>query len=180
MLRDVVLPVCDVGVLWPNSWMDQDATWYEGRPRLRRHCVRWELSSTLLPSERGTAAPPHFSAYVCYGQTVAHLSNFWAIVRKKRCARPAIVNRICHVGLSSATSCVASLLQSSQAAKPAVNAVLHLQHLIVAVANGPETGQQFRTISQIIVSSVVRINVEKTFKRHGEPRGFSATASEAK
>jgi len=21
------LPVCDVGVLWPNGWMDQDATW---------------------------------------------------------------------------------------------------------------------------------------------------------
>ena len=20
-------PVCDVGVLWPNGWMDQDATW---------------------------------------------------------------------------------------------------------------------------------------------------------
>jgi len=26
-------PVCDVGVLWPNRWMDQDATWYGGRPR---------------------------------------------------------------------------------------------------------------------------------------------------
>jgi len=28
-----VCPVCDVGVLWPNGWMDQDATWYGGRPR---------------------------------------------------------------------------------------------------------------------------------------------------
>jgi len=36
-----VLSVCDVGVLWPNDWMDQDATWYGGRPRSRRHCVRW-------------------------------------------------------------------------------------------------------------------------------------------
>jgi len=27
--------------LWPNGWMDQDATWYGGRPRPRRHCVRW-------------------------------------------------------------------------------------------------------------------------------------------
>ena len=25
-----VCPVYDVGVLWPNGWMDQDATWYEG------------------------------------------------------------------------------------------------------------------------------------------------------
>jgi len=36
---------CSVGVLWPNGWMDQDATWYGGRPRPRRYCVRWEPSS---------------------------------------------------------------------------------------------------------------------------------------
>jgi len=34
------LSLCNVGVLWPNSWMNQDATWYGGRPRPRRHCVR--------------------------------------------------------------------------------------------------------------------------------------------
>jgi len=45
--------------LWPNGWMDQDATWYRGRPRSRPHCVRWGPSS---PTERGTAALPHFSA----------------------------------------------------------------------------------------------------------------------
>ena len=28
-------------LLWPNSWMDQDSTWYGGRSRPRRHCVRW-------------------------------------------------------------------------------------------------------------------------------------------
>ena len=28
-------------LLWPNGLMDQDATWYEGRPRPRRLCVRW-------------------------------------------------------------------------------------------------------------------------------------------
>jgi len=28
--RTVVCPVCNDGVLWPNGWMDQDATWYEG------------------------------------------------------------------------------------------------------------------------------------------------------
>jgi len=26
-------------LLWPNGWMDQDATWYGGRPRPRRLCV---------------------------------------------------------------------------------------------------------------------------------------------
>ena len=27
-----LLPVCDVGVLWPNGWMDQNETWHGGRP----------------------------------------------------------------------------------------------------------------------------------------------------
>jgi len=26
-------------LLWPNGWMDQDATWYKDRPRPRPHCV---------------------------------------------------------------------------------------------------------------------------------------------
>jgi len=56
--RTVVLsvcPVCNVGVLWPNGWMDQDASWYKGRSRPRRHCVRWGHS--FPPTEKGTAAP---------------------------------------------------------------------------------------------------------------------------
>ena len=36
-----VCPVCNVGVLWPNGWMDLDVTFYGGRPRPRRDCVRW-------------------------------------------------------------------------------------------------------------------------------------------
>jgi len=27
-------------LLWPNGWMHQDTTWYGGRPRPRRHCLR--------------------------------------------------------------------------------------------------------------------------------------------
>jgi len=38
-------------LLWPNGWMDQDATWYKGRPRPRPHCVTWEPRS---PPIRGT------------------------------------------------------------------------------------------------------------------------------
>jgi len=30
-----VCPVCNVGALWPNGWMDQDETWRGGRPRPR-------------------------------------------------------------------------------------------------------------------------------------------------
>jgi len=40
-----VLSVCDVVELSPNGLMDQDATWYGGRPRPRRRCVRWASSS---------------------------------------------------------------------------------------------------------------------------------------
>jgi len=49
-----VCPVCNVGVLWPNGWMDHNATWYRGRPRPRPHYVRWGPSS---PMERGSAPP---------------------------------------------------------------------------------------------------------------------------
>jgi len=28
-------------LLWPNGWMNQDAAWYGGRPRLWSHRVRW-------------------------------------------------------------------------------------------------------------------------------------------
>jgi len=27
--RCPVCPVCDLGVLWPDSWMDQDETWFQ-------------------------------------------------------------------------------------------------------------------------------------------------------
>jgi len=40
-------PACDVGVLWPNGWVDQDATWYEVRPRPRGHCVMGTQLSQL-------------------------------------------------------------------------------------------------------------------------------------
>ena len=49
------LSVCDVGVLWPNGWTDQDETWLAGRPWLWQHCVRWGPSS---PSPKG-AQPPN-------------------------------------------------------------------------------------------------------------------------
>jgi len=41
--------------------MDQNSTWYEGRPRPKPYCVRWKPSS---PMERGTAAPT-FAVYGC-------------------------------------------------------------------------------------------------------------------
>jgi len=55
----VCLSVCNVGVLWPNGWMDQDATWYGGKIVLG--------GDPALPTERGTAAA-HFSARVVSAQ----------------------------------------------------------------------------------------------------------------
>ena len=64
--RTVVLPVlsvCNVRVLWPNGWTDQDESWHAGRPRPWSHCVRWGPSSP--PSKMHS---PQFSAHVCCGQ----------------------------------------------------------------------------------------------------------------
>jgi len=47
--------------------MDQDATWYGGRPRPRRHCVRWGPSYHL--PKNGAEPPPQFSAHVYCGKT---------------------------------------------------------------------------------------------------------------
>ena len=47
-------PIFGPCLLWPNSWMDQDATWYGGRPRPRRHCVRWGPS---FPAPKGAHQP---------------------------------------------------------------------------------------------------------------------------
>ena len=60
-----VCTVCNNDVLWPNSWMDQDATWHGGRPRPRPHCVSWGPSS---PSPKGHSPSPQFSVHICCGQ----------------------------------------------------------------------------------------------------------------
>ena len=55
-------PIFDPFLLWTNSWMHQDATWYGCWPQPRGLCVRWRPS---LPSpKRG----PKFSAHVYCGQ----------------------------------------------------------------------------------------------------------------
>ena len=48
-----VLSVCYVGVLWPNGRMDQDVTWYGGRPRPSGIVLDRDPA---FPTERGTAA----------------------------------------------------------------------------------------------------------------------------
>jgi len=70
MLRDrcpvcrSVLSVCNIGVLWPNGWMDQDATWYEDRPRPRPHCFRWGPSSPRKTAQH--SRPTLFSPWLLW------------------------------------------------------------------------------------------------------------------
>jgi len=51
-------------LLYPNGWMDQDATWYGGR---------LDGDPAVPPPKRGLS--PKFSAHVCCGQTVAGWTN---------------------------------------------------------------------------------------------------------
>jgi len=50
-------PILGPYLLWPNGCMDQDATWYGGRPRPRRLCVRWGPRS--FP-KKGRSPLPNF------------------------------------------------------------------------------------------------------------------------
>jgi len=50
-------------LLWRNGWMDQDATWYGGKPRPMRPCVRRGPSSP----RKGHSSPAPFSAHVYCG-----------------------------------------------------------------------------------------------------------------
>jgi len=47
-------PVCNVGILWPNGWMDQGETLHGDRPRHRPHCVRW---GPICTPENGVQPP---------------------------------------------------------------------------------------------------------------------------
>ena len=59
-----MLSIYDVGVLWPNGWMDQDETWHVGRPQPWPHRVRCGPSS---PSPKGHS-PLQFSVHIRCGQ----------------------------------------------------------------------------------------------------------------
>ena len=54
--------VCDVGVLWPNGWMDQDGTWHGGGPWSRPHCARSGPSSP--PPKKGQS-PQFLGQFYC-------------------------------------------------------------------------------------------------------------------
>ena len=82
--------------------MDEDATWYEGKPKPRRHCVRWGHSPPA-PAKGGWHSRL-FSVSVCGGQTVAlsaAAEHFFSIlndsVSKAICATIANFVAIGHI-----------------------------------------------------------------------------------
>jgi len=50
-------PIFGPCLLYPNSWMDQYATWYGGKLRPRRRCVRWGPSSPLKGAQLPVFGP---------------------------------------------------------------------------------------------------------------------------
>jgi len=56
-------PVCNIGVLRPNGWTNQDETRYTGRHPPWAHCGRWGPRS---PPPKGHS--PQFSAHICCSQ----------------------------------------------------------------------------------------------------------------
>jgi len=61
-------PIFGPFLLWPNGWMDQDATWYGCWPQPRGLCVRWRPS---LPSPTMEAEPPpNFRPFLSPGEFV--------------------------------------------------------------------------------------------------------------
>jgi len=56
-------------LLWPNGWMDEDATLYGSRPRPRPHCVVLD-GDPAPPVKRADQTPPHVFAPISIVATV--------------------------------------------------------------------------------------------------------------
>jgi len=63
-------------LMWPNGWMDQDATWYGGRPRPRRLCLGWGPSCPLPRKGRG-APSPIFGPFLLWPNGCMHQEATW-------------------------------------------------------------------------------------------------------
>ena len=59
-----VCTVCNVGVLWPDGWMDQDETRHAGSHRLWPQCIRWGPS--CLSPKGAESSLPIFDPYLLW------------------------------------------------------------------------------------------------------------------
>jgi len=79
--------ILDPCLLCPNGCMDQDATWYGGRPRPRRHCVRW--GPNCRSPKRGRSLLPNFRPMSILAKRLDgsrwHLTWRWVLVQVTLC-----------------------------------------------------------------------------------------------
>jgi len=73
-------------LLWPNCWMDQDFTCYGGRPRPRRHCIKWGPSSHLEGAQPSNFWPMSIVAKRLDGSR-------WHLVRRYTSAQATLCSR---------------------------------------------------------------------------------------
>jgi len=85
-MLSVRCPVCNVRALWPNGWMDQDETWYAGRPR-PGHIV---LGEDPAPPPLKGHSPPIFGPYLLQPNGCMDQNVTWYGVRpppRRLCVR---------------------------------------------------------------------------------------------
>ena len=68
-------PIFGPCLFLPNGWMDQDASWHEGRRQPRRLCVRWRPST---PPHKGGGTPsPIFGPFLLWPNGWMHQCATW-------------------------------------------------------------------------------------------------------
>ena len=82
--KGVEPPVFCPCLLWPDGWMDQDATWHGGRSRRRPHCARW----VPAPLPKMGQTPQFFGPYLlCLNGWMHPDATWWGGRPRRHCIR---------------------------------------------------------------------------------------------
>ena len=81
-----VLSVCNVGVLWPNGWTDQDETWHAGIGLGPGHIVL-DRDPAPPPKKAKRDTAPNFRpmSIVAKRSPISATAVCWALVKYTRC-----------------------------------------------------------------------------------------------
>jgi len=103
-LAQAILPPILFLSVWPHGWMDQDATWCEGRPQPMPHCVRRDPSP-----KKGHSSPLYLVHVYCGQLEIPDCIYNWIKDVFKRHAHCTKYARL----VSSVTTIYASIIQGS-------------------------------------------------------------------
>ena len=103
MAQAILPPILFLSV-WPHGWMDQDATWCEGRPQPMPHCVRQDPSP-----KKGHSSPLYLVHVYCGQLEIPDCIYNWIKDVFKRHAHCTKYARL----VSSVTTIYASIIQGS-------------------------------------------------------------------